>query len=141
MSRSRSKRWFLAAASCSALNIIIFLLTIRSGVTYVGTRVFVLFGQGALVMGVPPYPNPRGWFFNETNFNHIFWLPFIETNIPPIAIGMPLWIPFAVTVAIAFASWRSLRALPPGHCRKCDYDLTGNVSGMCPECGEKVQRR
>jgi hypothetical protein len=23
----------------------------------------------------------------------------------------------------------------PGHCRKCDYDLTGNRSGTCPECG------
>lgn len=23
----------------------------------------------------------------------------------------------------------------PGHCGRCDYDLTGNVSGVCPECG------
>jgi hypothetical protein len=23
----------------------------------------------------------------------------------------------------------------PGHCHKCDYDLTGNTSGRCPECG------
>jgi hypothetical protein len=22
-----------------------------------------------------------------------------------------------------------------GHCGNCDYDLTGNVSGTCPECG------
>ena len=28
----------------------------------------------------------------------------------------------------------------PGHCSKCDYDLTGNVSGRCPECGTKVER-
>jgi len=28
-----------------------------------------------------------------------------------------------------------------GHlrCRKCDYDLTGNTSGVCPECGEMVK--
>jgi rubrerythrin len=25
-----------------------------------------------------------------------------------------------------------------GQCRKCGYDLTGNVSGVCPECGEAV---
>ncbi len=25
---------------------------------------------------------------------------------------------------------------PPGHCRKCGYDLTGNESGTCPECGD-----
>lgn len=27
----------------------------------------------------------------------------------------------------------------PGHCRKCDYDLTGNRSGTCPECGTPFQ--
>ncbi|MCH7592047.1 MAG: hypothetical protein IH989_04605 [Planctomycetes bacterium] len=26
----------------------------------------------------------------------------------------------------------------PGRCQACDYDLTGNVSGVCPECGTKV---
>lgn len=25
-----------------------------------------------------------------------------------------------------------------GHCRYCDYDLTGNESGRCPECGTVV---
>lgn len=29
--------------------------------------------------------------------------------------------------------------LPTGNiCRKCGYDLTGNVSGVCPECGEQI---
>lgn len=26
----------------------------------------------------------------------------------------------------------------PGCCSKCGYDLTGNVSGRCPECGERI---
>lgn len=25
--------------------------------------------------------------------------------------------------------------LNPRHCGRCDYDLTGNISGVCPECG------
>lgn len=29
--------------------------------------------------------------------------------------------------------------LKPGHCVRCDYDLTGNESGRCPECGEQIQ--
>jgi len=33
--------------------------------------------------------------------------------------------------------WRT-PAPPSGHCTKCGYDLTGNVSGRCPECGELV---
>ena len=32
--------------------------------------------------------------------------------------------------------WEGLFRPPPGHCQKCGYDLTGNVSGRCPECGE-----
>ncbi len=28
--------------------------------------------------------------------------------------------------------------IPPGHCRKCGYNLTGNVSGRCPECGATI---
>jgi len=40
----------------------------------------------------------------------------------------------AIGVPTAILSWRD-RRLPPGHCRKCGYNLTGNVSGRCPECG------
>lgn len=25
-----------------------------------------------------------------------------------------------------------------GHCAHCDYDLKGNTSGVCPECGERL---
>jgi len=32
------------------------------------------------------------------------------------------------------------RRFPSGFCRTCRYDLTGNVSGVCPECGTKIQR-
>ncbi len=26
----------------------------------------------------------------------------------------------------------------PGHCGRCAYDLSGNVNGICPECGWKI---
>ncbi len=28
----------------------------------------------------------------------------------------------------------------PLRCVQCDYNLTGNVSGVCPECGRKIER-
>lgn len=28
--------------------------------------------------------------------------------------------------------------LQPGHCKACGYDLTGNVSGRCSECGMPI---
>ena len=33
------------------------------------------------------------------------------------------------------------RRVPQGRCRQCDYDLTGNTSGVCPECGTAVPGR
>ncbi len=48
----------------------------------------------------------------------------------------PAYGPF-LAFALAWQSriWKR-RVKPPGHCRRCDYDLTGNESGRCPECGE-----
>jgi hypothetical protein len=39
-----------------------------------------------------------------------------------------------------FAARRMRRKFGPqaGHCPTCSYDLTGNVSGICPECGTPV---
>jgi hypothetical protein len=33
------------------------------------------------------------------------------------------------------------RHYPPGHCRRCGYNLHGNRSGRCPECGEPISER
>jgi hypothetical protein len=45
--------------------------------------------------------------------------------------------------AILPAVWLAARCLPKRRrasiaCQQCDYDLTGNVSGVCPECGTAV---
>jgi hypothetical protein len=36
---------------------------------------------------------------------------------------------------------RMRRHLVPSLCAKCGYNLTGNVSGRCPECGARTSRR
>jgi hypothetical protein len=49
---------------------------------------------------------------------------------------MPLWIPMVLVAGPAGVLWwLDRRRFPAGHCRQCGYDLTGNVSGRCPECG------
>jgi membrane protein implicated in regulation of membrane protease activity len=45
---------------------------------------------------------------------------------------------FAIILLILMILWRRMKPRPPGHCQNCGYDLTGNVSGRCPECGEPV---
>jgi len=51
----------------------------------------------------------------------------------------PLWKPLAfIIVPTAFLWWLDRRRIPPGHCQNCGYNLTGNVSGTCPECGSRI---
>ena len=48
--------------------------------------------------------------------------------------------PLAGLAIVVVFLWRlplSNRERPPV-CEKCGYDLTGNTSGVCPECGTKV---
>ena len=49
---------------------------------------------------------------------------------------VPCWVPFLFVVFPTAILWYlDRRRIPPGHCRNCGYDLTGNTSGRCPECG------
>jgi len=50
-------------------------------------------------------------------------------------VVIPLWIPFVIVSALTVVAWHRSRRVPPGHCRSCGYDLTGNATGRCPECG------
>jgi hypothetical protein len=50
--------------------------------------------------------------------------------------AMPLWAPSLLFATLAIFLFRRDRERPgPGHCRSCGYNLTGNLSGICPECG------
>ena len=40
-----------------------------------------------------------------------------------------------LTTCVLALRRRSTTRGTPGRCAACDYDLTGNVSGVCPECG------
>ena len=48
-------------------------------------------------------------------------------------VGLSLSSVLMLVVAPIVRIWT--RPYPPGHCKRCGYDLTGNVSGRCPECG------
>lgn len=61
------------------------------------------------------------------------WYPYF---LGPGIIAVPLWIPFVLAaLGTAVLWWRDRGGTPVHCCRRCGYDLTGNVSGVCPECG------
>lgn len=50
-----------------------------------------------------------------------------------------LWIPLVITFLGSMYVWHCFRLPPSNRCTNCEYDLTGNQSGRCPECGEPVR--
>ncbi len=67
------------------------------------------------------------------------WWPIVSVSNRVLYIAFPFWLALAlVGVPTAVLWWPVRRRKLPGHCQKCGYDLTGNVSGRCPECGEAV---
>jgi len=69
-------------------------------------------------------------------------LPKPAAPLHVLAVRGASWVPLALLAAypaVAFVCgpvrrWRRRRK---GRCVRCGYDLTGNVSGVCPECGER----
>jgi hypothetical protein len=60
-------------------------------------------------------------------------------------LALPMWslvVIFALAPLLSFLSWvQRRRRKEAGQCLTCGYDLTGNVSGVCPECGTTIEIR
>ncbi len=53
---------------------------------------------------------------------------------------IPHWLLNVVAVSIFVVLFRKTRTPRAGCCQQCGYDLTGNVSGRCPECDTAITR-
>ena len=54
------------------------------------------------------------------------------------ALWVPFWLPLLLEAfTAAWLFWRD-RLPAKGPCRECGYDLTGNTTGRCPECGLEI---
>lgn len=84
-------------------------------------------------------------------FGLLVFVPRADTIMNPPSRVPPRWshssaipLPAAVVLLAIFplrAGWRLSirhRRRNRGLCTSCGYDLTGNVSGVCPECGAAV---
>ena len=63
--------------------------------------------------------------------------------IQTTSIGLPLWAIFLPSLflpllIVARGPLRRYRRKQEGRCTSCGYDLTGNTTGHCPECGTKI---
>ena len=95
-------------------------------------------GRGALDLGpTRVYAIPSATV--TTGHVHQGGITKLATPFTRWSVG--LWKPFLLSCLLflpAAASLRRRRAQlrrEAGLCTRCGYDLTGNVSGVCPECG------
>lgn len=97
-------------------------------------------------------PIPRSWV-HTWGWSYIlgFRRPYFERwDYTPnhayrgVQCGIPIWMLLAPTVVLSVLCFRraAIRARQStGNCPDCNYDLRGNVSGVCPECGAMLRRR
>ena len=129
-----------------AIIIVLSLLAVVTGVAYLVTAVSspwefrfgefeVIFEDGELVVSRAG-PFIRGML-----------IPYLRKRPLDFSLWIvPLWVPFILfgfypTIVFTrgpLRRWRDRRRLKAGSCNVCEYDLTGNVSGVCPECGTSL---
>jgi len=83
----------------------------------------------------------HGWSFTwrqKQSWEFKGWAyPFVRTWLS--AQTWPLVFLFGAHPAVVFVRWWARRRRDKkGACVDCGYDLTGNVSGTCPECGNEI---
>lgn len=113
-----------------------------------GTRVSVR--SGKLLVTVDLNPTTHSWAGKSLS-RHSFGvhmplrLPIMRARGKSIYyIASPLWFLFICAMLGLLGTLcvrRRGQGYPAGHCRSCGYNLTGNVSGRCPECGCAVSEK
>jgi len=109
------------------------------------------FYAGSVMLWVHRMPQPppiaKGittWGIPE---DHHCWLPSslwnheIWTNVESYEVAFwPALMPAAAWLVWSLLALRR-RTQPSNHCVACGYDLTDNVSGVCPECGTPFREK
>lgn len=66
-----------------------------------------------------------------------FFVPGTQAKL--VHSSIPFWVPMAaLAIPTALLWYRGRRRPTEGHCPNCNYNLTANESGKCPECGTKL---
>jgi hypothetical protein len=143
------RKIFIAVLMLAAAGTLVALvLTTLFTIEYVGRsiRVGLLDGMVVVASAGPPVrstpfsrsiqPKNRP-FFGELP---LIWFPRRVQVQGVRGFGIPLWMIFLLFAAYPIATFsrapiRRWRRRRKGLCVECGYDLTGNVSGVCPECG------
>lgn len=134
-------------STCLATVSLLLLLICLSpfNVGYEGSEWGIRVGAGGIGLSIisPPRPNSPGFWFEQPSR---YRLPSSIGELLPdysqvhTGIDLPMWIPaFVACAALAIVAVRQPAFVSSDEARcACGYDLTGNTSGKCPECGRTL---
>ena len=73
---------------------------------------------------------------------HLLFLPDQHSlAMALIVVGIAVAISSGVIASIPLVRWgKRTERVKAGLCPTCGYDLTANLSGVCPECGKAVKQ-
>ncbi len=114
--------------------------TLYHGFGYQGTSTRVLVKCGYVNVYNGTNRLPTTWWYHRLEpgaFRKMYW-PVYLTAGTEYSLTIPLLYPFLMIVIATFWLCRADRR-PKTGCKHCGYDLTGNVSGVCPECGAVIE--
>lgn len=144
---SSHRGWLLASSTLASASALIgYVLTgwLQYGFTF-GPTWSVCFGVGTAVCFFDHHV-PRGWpgfvviqyqEFSSLPKLNLFWATYYQTPGSSDCLVIPL-LPF-ILILLGINGYFCYRYFRPkahaGRCRACNYDLRGNPTGRCPECG------
>ncbi len=136
-------RAFWGWATAVGLLLILWTGSLRWRLIYEGTQLLVVIKEGEVryMYTTSPYrARPSGWTIDSLRGRLVLTWPWWQSEDEYRYMGsVPLWIPILALSALSFVPLllgrkrRSLHA-----CAECCYNLTGNTSGICPECGTPI---
>jgi hypothetical protein len=77
----------------------------------------------------------RTYYGGVEDRNAVARIRHVQANLPGWFAVVVLWM--YPTFVLVRGPLRKFRRIRRNQCVKCAYSLTGNVSGVCPECGTK----
>ena len=137
--RRRSKTFKLAVCGTviAGLLLLAILVSVNRTYGYIGKRFAFLFTFGLLHAGAPDsWREPAGWvFYDAFGSSAIGWEPTYAFKYDQY-YTVALWKPLALIVLPTALLWLMNKfRFRAANCQQCGYNLKGNVSGNCSECG------
>lgn len=150
----RSKALRIALTAFIVCYVCVYAVSFVWSISYSGSKYWVIesgaFGIAESVIVEPDSiwaersrgEKPSSWEIKRSSYarSRVFWPYYfndeIDYGLRVMNVFIPLWLPLLpLLILAAVVIYRDRTRRPPGHCRKCGYDLKGNTTGRCPECG------